>query len=112
LRCIAAVDSRVPWQPVDGDSAITLHEATVAGEGGDRTLEKPIMELTPGDVIVAFVHADGRVHSVRGGPLEIAAIELTGGQWDGVPQVRISATHRNRAPRFAIGATHAVVRAR
>lgn len=72
-------------------------------------MKKPIGELVAGDVIVALVHPDGHVFTVRGGPLEVASIEPTGGEWAGAPQIKISATNRDRAPRFANGATHAVV---
>lgn len=72
-------------------------------------MKKPIETLVRGDVIVAFVHPDGHVLTVRGGPLEVAAVEPTGGQWDGVPQFKISATSRTRAARYANGATHVVV---
>lgn len=72
-------------------------------------MKKPIEKLVAGDVVVAFVHPDGRVYSVRGGPLEVSSVEPTGGEWEGVPQMKISAANRNRAPRYANGATHAVV---
>ena len=72
-------------------------------------MKKPLSDLQPGDVIVALVHPDGSTYSMRGGPLEVAGIEHTGGQWDGAPQIKIRATNRNRAPRFANGATHAEI---
>lgn len=72
-------------------------------------MKKPIIELQAGDVIVALVHPDGRTYIMRGGPLKVAAIEHTGGQCDGAPQIKIRATNRNRAARFANGATHAVL---
>ena len=72
-------------------------------------MKKPIIELQPGDVIVALAHPDGRTYAMRGGPLEVATIEHTGGQWDGAPQIKIRAANRNRAARFANGATHAVL---
>ncbi|OHU57118.1 hypothetical protein BKG82_13090 [Mycobacteroides chelonae] len=72
-------------------------------------MKKPIIELQPGDVIVALAHPDGRTYAMRGGPLEVAGIEHTGGQCDGAPQIKICAANRNRAARFANGATHAVL---
>lgn len=70
---------------------------------------KPISELHPGDVIAAFLQPDGSVLAVRGGPLVVAAAEPTGGQWEGVAQIKISSTNRNRAARYSNGATHAVL---
>lgn len=72
-------------------------------------MNKPLSDLQPGDMIVALVHPDGCTYSMRGGPLEVAAIEHTGGQCDGAPQIKIRSTNRNRSPRFANGATHAVL---
>ncbi|MCT7371934.1 hypothetical protein [Mycolicibacterium llatzerense] len=72
-------------------------------------MNKPISELQVGDVIVALVHPDGHTYAIRGGQFEVAAIENTGGQWDGAPQIKILATNRNRAARFTNGATHAVL---
>lgn len=77
--------------------------------GTVEQMKRPIDELAAGDVVVAFVRPGGRVNSVRGGPLEVASVEPTGGKWEGMPQMRIRAAKRSRAPRYANGATHAVV---
>ena len=72
-------------------------------------MDKPIADLTAGDVVTAFVYPDGYRRAVRGGPFEVASIEPTGSQWDDAPQIRIVGTSRTRADRYANGATHVEV---
>lgn len=72
-------------------------------------IRKPVVDLAAGDVVTAFVWPRGRRLVVRGGPFEVASIELTDGEWEGVPQVRIVSASRTRADRYSNGATHAEV---
>lgn len=72
-------------------------------------MQKRFTDLEPGDVVTDYVSPDGRLLKVRGGPFEVSAVRITGGECEGIPQVEIACKNRHRAHRYSNGSTYVIV---